>query len=254
MKLQTSTTESSGVQRSEVAAEEKRSSESRSWIRLSLGVIVGLVGVTFAATGFARNVDPSPTITVMVYNYAQASSATIAAAEREAGRILGEAGLRADWLDCLEQQSTAGPQGLCAQQREPIDVVLRVLSGPIQRGDQDTRFGVAFLPTLATVYYEYAVGLARSNDAGPIILGCAIAHEVGHLLLSPNGHSAAGIMRGEWGPKQLRLALMGGLLFTSQQSKLIRAEARRRASLQTGALKEERLATVNQRAESEVIP
>ena len=45
-------------------------------------------------------------------------------------------------------------------------------------------------------------------------------------------------MHGEWGPKEFRLALMGGLLFTSQQSKVIQAEARRRMSLQTGTLKE----------------
>jgi hypothetical protein len=86
------------------------------------------------------------------------------------------------------------------------------------------------------------------------MLGCAIAHEVGHLLLGPSSHSAGGIMRGEWGPKELQLALMGKLLFASQQSKLIRAEARRRMSLQTGTLKEQRLATVDQRAEPRVIP
>jgi hypothetical protein len=61
-------------------------------------------------------------------------------------------------------------------------------------------------------------------------------------------------MSGEWGPKEFRLALMGGLLFTSQQSKVIQAEARRRMSLQTGILKDERLATVDERAEPRVIP
>ena len=63
------------------------------------------------------------------------------------------------------------------------------------------------------------------------MLGCAIAHEVGHLLLGPSSHSAGGIMCGEWGPKELQLALMGRLLFASQQAKLIRAEARRRMNL-----------------------
>ena len=35
------------------------------------------------------------------------------------------------------------------------------------------------------------------------MLGCAIAHEVGHLLLGPSSHSAGGIMHGEWGSKEL---------------------------------------------------
>jgi hypothetical protein len=61
-------------------------------------------------------------------------------------------------------------------------------------------------------------------------------------------------MQGEWEPKQFHLALMGGLVFASQQAKLIRAEARRRMSLQTGTAKEQHLATVDQRAEPKVIP
>jgi hypothetical protein len=59
-------------------------------------------------------------------------------------------------------------------------------------------------------------------------------------------------MRGEWGPKELQLALMGRLLFVSEQAKLIRAEARRRMNLQTGTPKEQRLATVDPQAEAEV--
>ena len=69
-------------------------------------------------------------------------------------------------------------------------MVHRFLPGQTRSGSQDTLFGVAFLPTLASVYYEYAVRLAGSDNEVPIILGCAIAHEVGHLLLGPNSHSA----------------------------------------------------------------
>jgi hypothetical protein len=80
---------------------------------------------------------------------------------------------------------------------------------------------------------------AKSDDAEldvPLLLGCAIAHELGHLLLGPNGHSAGGIMQGEWEPKQLRLALMGGLVFTSQQSKVLRVAARARIENQRDSL------------------
>jgi hypothetical protein len=179
-----------------------------------------------------HEVGPSPTITILVYNNAQAPPAALAQAETEAGRILGEAGLRAVWLDCLDRHSAADPRGLCHKAREPVDLVLRLLPGQTPTRFQDTRFGISFLPTLASVYYEYAVRLARSENEVPIILGCAITHELGHLLLGPNGHSAGGIMQGEWGPKQLHLALMGGLLFTSQQSKLLRRAARARAERQ----------------------
>ena len=202
---------------------------------LSFEVAVALVAlIGFSLPALAAKEDSGLTITVLVYNKAQASTAILTSAEREAGRILGEAGLQPVWLDCLDRDPAADPQELCHKARELIDVVLRVLPGHIQGRLQNTLFGFVFPPALASVYYKYAGHLASSESEIPIMLGCAIAHEVGHLLLGPNSHSGRGIMHGEWGAKELRLALMGGLLFTSQQSKVIQAEARRRMSLQTG--------------------
>jgi len=220
----------------------------RRWTRSSFGLVVALVaviGFSLPTSGLAGKEDPSPTVTILVYNHTQASAAILAGAEREAGRILGEAGLQPVWLDCLPRDSAADLE-LCHKAREPIDVVLRVLPGHIQGRLQDTLFGFAFPPALTSVYYEYAGRLASSDTGISLMLGCAIAHEVGHLLLGPNSHSLGGIMHGEWGPTELRLALMGRLLFASQQAKLIRVEARRRLSLHTGALNEQRLATVDQ--------
>jgi hypothetical protein len=222
-------------------------------LRLSLEVagLVAIIGFIVPAIGFAGKSDPEakldPVIEILVYNIVQAPPAAVGRAETEAGRILAEAGLRAVWIDCLDRHSTDARTGLCGKAREPVDVVLRFLPGQTRSGSQDNLFGVAFLPTLASVYYEYAVRLAGRDNEVPVILGCAIAHEVGHLLLGPSSHSAGGIMLGEWGPKELQLALMGRLLFASQQAKLIQAEARRRMSLQTGTAKEQRLATVDPR-------
>jgi hypothetical protein len=50
-----------------------------------------------------------------------------------------------------------------------------------------------------------------------------MAHEIGHLLLPFVGHSEIGIMRGEWSPDDLLLAHSIFLVFTSGQSKLMRA-------------------------------
>jgi hypothetical protein len=59
--------------------------------------------------------------------------------------------------------------------------------------------------TLASVYYEYAVRLTSSDTEVSTMLGCAIAHEIGHLLLGPRSHSAgelcaqrAGRRRSAW--------------------------------------------------------
>lgn len=61
-----------------------------------------------------------------------------------------------------------------------------------------------------------------------VILGHAIAHELGHLLLDLKGHTTQGIMRAEWGLKDLWDATHHFLVFSLQQSEVLRADVRRR--------------------------
>ncbi len=84
---------------------------------------------------------------------------------------------------------------------------------------------------LASVYYEYVERLAKFDGADfelPIVLGCVIAHEIGHLLLGSDSHSRSGIMQARWGRDQLRMAMMGTLHFQADQVRVMRAEAGRR--------------------------
>ena len=164
----------------------------------------------------------------------------MARAEREAGRILGKAGMQAVWLECPVGPSAAGPQGPCQKAPEATDLRLRVLASPIQNKFQDTVFGFTVHPVLASVYYDYALRRAKSDDAEfeiPIILGCTIAHELGHLLLGTNSHSDTGIMQPRWEPNQFRQLMMGTLLFTADQSKLMRVDAQARVERQSLTLK-----------------
>lgn len=205
-------------------------------LRLRLGFVVGLITVmSFVNPGgvFARVADPGPRIRVRVNNYAQASPVTIARAESEAGRILGRAGLRMVWLDCPMEHfgGVHVEQNPCLEPLEPTDIVLRVLSEPTKNRFQDTVFGIAVVPILASVYYDYALRTAERDNAAfeaPIILGCVIAHEVGHLLLGTNSHSGSGVMQQRWERRQIRQAMTGTLLFTPEQAKLIQAEMQKR--------------------------
>jgi hypothetical protein len=214
------------------------------WFRLNVMALAGLVGVisfAFPETIFASGADSNPTIRIRVNNYTQASPATLAGAEHEAGRILDKAGLQSVWLDCPPGHSTADPQDPCGEPLEAIDIALRVLSESSQNKLRDTAFGFAVVPILASVYYDYVAHLARSDNAEfeiPIILGCVIAHEIGHLLLGSNSHSGSGIMQGNWERGQIRKAMTGALLFTPEQAKLIQAEAQVRMKLQSTRLRE----------------
>jgi hypothetical protein len=181
--------------------------------------------------------DPSLRITVQVDNYSPAPSTVLARAEREAGRILDQAGVQVVWLECRLWPSTDDPQGHCQKAPEATNIRVRVLPAPVDNGIPNTVFGFAVHPVLAIVHYEYVVRLATSDNDEfelPIILGCVIAHEIGHLLLGPNSHSSPGIMQPRWKRKQVQQLMMGALLFTSDQSKLIQTEVRTRMRLQTG--------------------
>jgi hypothetical protein len=212
---------------------------------VSLGALMNFVN---SESVFATVTGASPTIRVRVNNYVQAAPAIIASAEREAGRILGEAGLLMVWLDCPMEHygGVHVAQNPCLEPLEATDIVLRVLAEPTQNKFQDTVFGFAVVPALASVYYDYALSTAKRDNAEfevPIILGCVIAHEVGHLLLGLNSHSGSGVMQPRWERKQVMQAMTGGLLFTHAQSQLIQAEAHTRMRLQTANLKEQRVVT-----------
>ena len=224
---------------------QKRGRRPLLLLSLEVAGLVSLIGISLPKTVFA---EASTAVTVQIYNYSRASPAVLAGAEREANRILGKAGVRAVWLECPVEPSTVSPQGPCQKAPEATDIRLRVLAAPIQNKFQDNVFGFTVHPVLASVYYEYALRRGKSDDAEfavPIILGCVIAHELGHLLLGSNGHSQTGIMQPRWEPNQVRQLMRGTLLFTNDQSMLMRAQARTRISLQAVSLKEYRMVTVD---------
>ena len=134
--------------------------------------------------------------------------------------------VRFGWI-ARESHSHALSQDPCQDPLEATDIVLRVVSESARNKFQDTVFGFAVQPVLATVYYEYPVRLAKRDDADfelPLILGCVMAHEIGHLLLGPKSHSDSGIMQPRWENKQVRQGMTGTLLFTQVQAKHFREE------------------------------
>ena len=213
---------------------QKQVHASRLLVRIAGGLAfaLGLNCITIFST---RAGDLTPAFEVHVINLTEATPGTITSAEAEAGRILRDAGLKVVWLNCPREQAVPDPADRCQQPFGPANVFLRVLSDQTKKGFQDTIFGFAVLPALASVYYGSAVDLARAfRTEGmdvPTILGGAMAHEIGHLLLGLDSHSPIGIMQAHWGRKQVRELLKRNLLFTGEQSRQIRAEWQTRMKL-----------------------
>jgi hypothetical protein len=77
---------------------------------------------------------------------------------------------------------------------------------------------------LATVYYESVETVARSSGLTiSRLLGRAIAHEVGHLLLPGGGHSPSGLMRAPWAHQELMENRQEDWVFSPRDGRLLRA-------------------------------
>ena len=199
-------------------------------VLLRLGFSLGALHLVWAFPKLAFAGEP--TATVLVYNHAHVAHSILAAAEREAGKILDAASVRIIWVECPMASTPDSAARPCLGTLKSTDIMLRVLPQPAKHRLKADVFGFAISPILASVYYDYALRLAVEDEYGDfharVILGCIIAHELGHLLLGSNSHSSAGVMRSPWGQKQLRQALMGTLLFTSDESKVMQAQVRAR--------------------------
>lgn len=81
----------------------------------------------------------------------------------------------------------------------------------------------------ASVFHDRVEQLAKGWLVSPVVvLGHAMAHEMGHLLLGVGSHSPSGLMREHWSGRDLTRAAEGNLLFSSRQAETIRAQVRER--------------------------
>jgi hypothetical protein len=85
------------------------------------------------------------------------------------------------------------------------------------------------------IFYDHVLTFARASTVEadgvgiPPVLGSAIAHEIGHVLLTGSEtHSSAGIMRFRLGASELKEVIAGKLTFTPAQADLIHSEIERR--------------------------
>jgi hypothetical protein len=171
----------------------------------------------------------SPDLQVSVFNRALVPDDKLMQAEARAEKIMSRAGIHVTWLNC--PVSPAGPTSVglssptisefCRAIHYPEHIAITVLDYP-RNAAADT-FGQAFLNEQGTgsyidVYYERVSALRAEEAIAPAeILGCVIAHEIGHIELGAGSHSKSGLMRAHWDSKSLSDAAKGQLLFSPSQ-------------------------------------
>jgi predicted aspartyl protease len=198
------------------------------------GFVVAVLGL-LAMYPSCSSARPALSLTVRVFNYAHVSPQTVSSAGREANHILAAGGLQVVWLDCLQAAQTVQSKALCEMGWSPELPALRLISGQVTKQFQDLEFGFATVPVLVTVSYEHIASRAlrdNSPSEASTLLGCVIAHELGHLFLGSDGHSSVGIMQPYWGRDQIHQARTSNLRFTPEQAVQLRQRVQHLADRQ----------------------
>ena len=125
-------------------------------------------------------------VVIRLYDMATGDPAGRTAAMRAATDAIATAGITVKWRDC-SRGGTAHP---CRTVRDAGDLVVRVMPARGAAGIPSAELGFAPIDpsgratVIATIYYDAVTGVARRTGLGASeLLGRAIAHEIGHLLL-----------------------------------------------------------------------
>jgi hypothetical protein len=190
----------------------------------------GLVGLGTMPVLEASEVLPRSAVVVRTYSHAAASLETIRSAQREAGTLLRDAGVDLTWLDCGRGSEPGADTAACETRLTANEVVLHVAKSPKGETGSDVALGTSLIaahdrrPTFSRVYFDRVLAFAATARAdAAVILGRAIAHELGHLLLRTNRHPSSGLMRATWLSAELRSTDPGMWAFLPQEAIDLRA-------------------------------
>ena len=175
-----------------------------------------VVGLASGAGPNAQAASP-PSISVTSYNCAGVDPRTLARAKAKVTRIYRDENITVTWMD----PGAAKPTGSFA-----IQLVIRRTAVKVAGPAMGTAIGGTHeTGGLAFIDYDRALQSSHKNEQDvATLVGYAIAHEMGHLLLPYPAHSSSGIMRPAWNGDDLRQIATGTLRFTAVQADMIRAK------------------------------
>jgi hypothetical protein len=138
---------------------------------------------------------------IRVYDSAGVSPGEFARARATAGAILASVGIEPIWRPCH-----ATP---CVGPVKPHEVAVRIVVSTALSARDSLGFAVIdgeqHMGALATIYEDRVRALAGEAEVGAgDLLGRAIAHEIGHVLLGRAEHTHTGLMRAVWGSGELK--------------------------------------------------
>jgi len=201
--------------------------------------VIGLVvaaGVPVLADDMAGDPSSRPTVVVRLFDYARLPEAVLDKAISTARWVLREAGVETDWRTVGGREASHDREVRRADPDATPELRVELFGRGQTRAlaQSSDVLGVSLLPVrggqgfYAVVYVEEADALSRPSGVPlAVVVGHAMAHEIGHLLLGTRDHSAADLMRAQWSSTELQRAAQGQLRFSEDESaRLRRAVAR----------------------------
>lgn len=173
-------------------------------------------------------------VTVRVYDNTGATDDERRPSLKIAASIVSAASVELLWKTCTEPARPAMPpnRSACEKPLAPGELAVRIVrSGVAQDGARrELPLGDATMNSqtgtgvLATIYIDRVNWMAEQAgvDAGAL-LGRAIAHELGHLLMATGAHSSNGLMRPVWSQSEIRRRQIDDWIFRPREIAAIKA-------------------------------
>ena len=203
-----------------------------------------LAGV-FSITAAGQKSAPME-ISIVTYDAAHIGPKTLAQAERLAGTILRTAAIRSKWeageardLANLRLDFTAYSAKEC-EANTPSLLRLQILPrAPVGLSPNTLGFSLpcARSGVQVTIYPDHVAKVTETG--GPTfgrVLGYAMAHELGHMLLQSGTHAPAGLMKGIWSKTDWQRAAVSVIEFSPAQVQQIAALHERTAAVDIAQL------------------
>jgi hypothetical protein len=205
-----------------------------SWLALGTGTLFLVTGPVCGQTGRTRG--PEQILGIHLYDQAQVPAGVLHSATVEAARLFRAAGIRISWEQTLVEAPEDRGLDMSARKSVPFwppdhrsYLVARLVRGmPASALPGALGFALPWARGGAqvTIFYDRVEALTPSvPTASYIILGHALAHEIGHVLLGSSEHAHDGLMQARWNPASWRLASAGLLAFRPAEATGMRAKS-----------------------------
>jgi hypothetical protein len=174
-------------------------------------------------------------IIVRVYDSTGAGAAERRGALAIAASIVSAASVELIWRTCNEPAASAPHRNShCGKPLAPGELALRIVRSRAtdERSREPQPLGEALIDTrtgsgvLATVFIDRVDSMAaQTGGSRDLLLGRAIAHELGHLLMATSAHGAHGLMRPLWTQSEIRRRARTDWTFRSNEIAAIKSRA-----------------------------